>query len=71
MGGHWTLRDIVVGHLTRRCGLTIDNLLAVDVVLADGRFVTANAKSHADLFWAVRAAVATSVWSRLFCLRRI
>jgi FAD/FMN-containing dehydrogenase len=43
-----------MGHLTRQCGLTIDNLLAVDVVLADGRFVTADAKKHADLFWAVR-----------------
>jgi len=43
-----------LGLLTRQCGLTIDNLLAVDVVLADGRFVTANAKDHADLFWAVR-----------------
>ena len=43
-----------IGHLTRRCGLTIDNLLAVDVVLADGRLVTANAKTNADLFWAVR-----------------
>jgi hypothetical protein len=43
-----------VGHLSRRCGLTIDNLLSVDIVLADGRIVTADAKSHADLFWAVR-----------------
>lgn len=43
-----------LGHLTRQCGLTIDNLLAVDMVLADGRFVTASAKEHADLFWAVR-----------------
>jgi FAD/FMN-containing dehydrogenase len=43
-----------IGHLTRRHGLTIDNLLAVDMVLADGRFVTATAKTHADLFWAVR-----------------
>ncbi len=43
-----------IGHLTRQCGLTIDNLLAVDMVLADGRFVTASAKEHADLFWAVR-----------------
>jgi FAD/FMN-containing dehydrogenase len=43
-----------IGHLTRQCGLTIDNLLAVDMVLADGRFVTANAKENSDLFWAVR-----------------
>jgi len=43
-----------IGHLTRRCGLTIDNLLAVDMVLADGRFVTASAKENPDLFWAVR-----------------
>ena len=43
-----------IGHLTRQCGLTIDNLLAVDMVLADGRFVTATAKENADLFWAVR-----------------
>jgi len=43
-----------IGHLTRQCGLTIDNLLAVDLVLADGRFVTASANENSDLFWAVR-----------------
>ena len=43
-----------LGHLARTCGLTIDNLLAVDVVLADGRFVTASADENSDLFWAVR-----------------
>ncbi|RKH61007.1 FAD-binding oxidoreductase [Corallococcus llansteffanensis] len=43
-----------LGHLSRRFGLTIDNLLAVDMVLADGRVVTANAEQHPDLFWAVR-----------------
>lgn len=43
-----------LGYLTRRYGLTIDNLLGVDMVLANGRFVTANADEHADLFWAVR-----------------
>jgi FAD/FMN-containing dehydrogenase len=43
-----------LGYLTRQYGLTIDNLLAVDVVLADGRCVTASAKTNADLFWAVR-----------------
>ncbi len=43
-----------IGYLTRRYGLTIDNLLAVEMVLADGRFVTASVKENADLFWAVR-----------------
>jgi FAD/FMN-containing dehydrogenase len=43
-----------IGYLTREHGLTIDNLLSVDMVLADGRFVTANARTNADLFWAVR-----------------
>jgi FAD/FMN-containing dehydrogenase len=43
-----------LGHLTRKYGLTIDNLLAVDMVLADGRFVTANKDQNQDLFWAVR-----------------
>jgi FAD/FMN-containing dehydrogenase len=43
-----------LGHLSRTCGLSIDNLLEVDVVLADGRFVTASEREHEDLFWAVR-----------------
>lgn len=43
-----------LGHLTRKCGLTIDNLLEADLVLADGRFVTVNEESHSDLFWAIR-----------------
>jgi FAD binding domain/Berberine and berberine like len=43
-----------IGYLTRRYGLTIDNLLAVDMALADGSFVTANNKENPDLFWAVR-----------------
>jgi FAD/FMN-containing dehydrogenase len=43
-----------IGYLTRRYGLTVDNLLAVEMVLADGRFVNASAKENADLFWAVR-----------------
>src|SRR3984893_14784624 len=43
-----------IGHLTRKCGLTIDNLLSADVVVADGRVVKANANENADLFWAIR-----------------
>ncbi len=43
-----------IGYLSRRCGLTIDNLLSVDLVLADGRFVTASETENSDLFWAVR-----------------
>ena len=43
-----------IGYLTRRFGLTIDNLLSVDMVLADGRFVTASSDENPDLFWAVR-----------------
>ncbi len=43
-----------VGHLTRKCGLTIDNLLSADVVLADGKFVHANDGENSDLFWAIR-----------------
>ena len=43
-----------IGSLSRTLGLAIDNLLGVDMVLADGSFVIANAEEHVDLFWAVR-----------------
>ena len=42
------------GYLTRAFGLTIDNLVECDVVLADGTFVTTSAEQHPDLFWALR-----------------
>lgn len=45
-GGH--------GHLSRKYGLTIDNLLAAEIVLANGDFVTASDQEHQDLFWAIR-----------------
>jgi FAD/FMN-containing dehydrogenase len=43
-----------IGYLTRSVGLTIDNLLSADVVLADGRQVIASAHQNEDLFWALR-----------------
>jgi FAD/FMN-containing dehydrogenase len=45
-GGH--------GYLTRQYGLTIDNLLSAEMVLADGSQVTASADDNPDLFWAIR-----------------
>ena len=43
-----------IGYLTRQWGLTIDNLLAADMMLADGRLVTASPEENEDLFWAIR-----------------
>lgn len=43
-----------VGHLSRKYGLTIDNLLEADMVLADGTFICVNKNNNADLFWAIR-----------------
>ena len=43
-----------IGYLARRHGLAIDHLEGVEIVTADGRIVSANAREHADLFWAVR-----------------
>jgi FAD/FMN-containing dehydrogenase len=43
-----------IGNLTRKLGLSIDNLLGLDVVLADGSFVHASEDENEDLFWALR-----------------
>lgn len=45
-----------IGHLTRRFGATVDNLLSIEAVTADGRVVTASADSNPDLFWGMRGA---------------
>ena len=43
-----------IGHLSRKCGLSIDNILGAQVVLADGSVVNANENENDDLYWALR-----------------
>jgi FAD/FMN-containing dehydrogenase len=43
-----------IGYLVRKYGLTIDNLLAAEIVTADGELVRTDAEHHPDLFWAIR-----------------
>jgi len=52
-----------IGMFTRKCGLTIDNLLSADIVLANGRFVKANSDENTDLFWAIRGGAGTAATS--------
>jgi FAD binding domain len=59
-----------MGWLMRKHGMTIDNLVAVDAVTADGLLVTASETEHPDLFWALRGGggnfgIATGLWFRL------
>ena len=65
-----------IGWLMRKHGLACDNLLSVDVVTADGEFLTASESENADLFWAVRGGggnfgVVTSFEYRLHKLEPI
>jgi FAD/FMN-containing dehydrogenase len=65
-----------IGYLTRQYGLTIDNLLSVDMVLADGSFVTASNHENPDLYWAVRGGggnfgVATSFEFKLHPVKTV
>ncbi|MEV7342037.1 FAD-binding oxidoreductase [Streptomyces sp. NPDC093544] len=43
-----------LGHLTRKCGLTIDNIIEAELVLASGELVRASADENTDLYWAIR-----------------
>ena len=59
-----------VGNLTRACGLSIDNILGAELVLADGSVVNADETENPDLYWAIRGGggnfgVATKIRSRL------
>ena len=59
-----------VGYLVRKYGLTIDSLLAAGIVMADGKLVATDPKTHPDLFWAIRGGggnfgVATRLQFRL------
>jgi FAD/FMN-containing dehydrogenase len=59
-----------IGFLVRKHGMTIDDLLAAEVVTADGQLIRADADSHPDLFWALRGGggnfgVATRLLFRL------
>ncbi len=63
------------GRLARRFGLSVDNLLSVDVVTADGEFRRASADENPDLFWGVRGGggnfgVVTSFEFRLHSMQR-
>jgi FAD/FMN-containing dehydrogenase len=64
-----------VGYLVRKHGLTIDSLLAAEVVTADGRHLRIDAEHHPDLFWAIRGGggnfgVVTRLQFRLHELER-
>lgn len=64
-----------VGRLARKYGLACDNLISVDVVTADGQFLTASPSTYEDLFWGLRGGggnfgIATSFEYRLHAIGR-
>lgn len=65
-----------IGHLTRKYGLSIDNVVAADVVLADGSVVTADENQNDDLLWALKGGggnfgVVTSMTLRLHPVKNV
>ena len=65
-----------IGYLSRKGGLTIDNLIECKIVLASGELVTANKESHPDLFWAIRGGggnfgIVTSFKFRLLDIKNV
>jgi FAD/FMN-containing dehydrogenase len=65
-----------VGWLARRYGFAADSVIRAEVVTADGRFVTASAEQHPDLFWAIRGGtgnfgIVTSLEFRLYPVRQV
>lgn len=58
-----------IGYLVRRHGLTIDDLLAADVVTADGELLRVDEKTHPDLFWAIRGGGGNFGVATRFCFR--
>jgi len=65
-----------IGHISRKYGLTCDNLLAADVVTADGKFLTVSAHQNEDLFWGLRGGggnfgIVTSFEYRLHPVARV